>query len=93
MLFLNIVSIGSKSNELKLFSITFTDFFSVCPSGDIKQNGRNIYFLSNEQVDANTAESACNLLDGNLVSFADSQVERKVMNYIQAKYLAGNNVT
>ena len=64
-------------------------FFSVCPSGDIKQNEERFYFLSNEQVDAKTAESACNLLDGNLVSFADSQVERKVMNYIEAKYLSG----
>ena len=58
----------------------------------MKKNEERFYFLSNEQVDANTAKGVCNSLDGNLVSFADSQVERKVMNYIQAKYLAGNNV-
>ena len=58
----------------------------------MKQNEERFYFLSNEQADAKTAESACNSLDGNLVSFADSQIESKVMNYIQAKYLAGNNV-
>ena len=58
----------------------------------MKKNGERFYFLSKEQVDANTAERACNLLDGNLVSFADSQVEKKVMSFIEAKYLAGINM-
>ena len=63
--------------------------FSVCPVGEVKVNNDRYFFLSDHQVEVETANDVCSSLNGNLVSFPTAEIENTIFSYINQKYISG----